>query len=360
MGERDRLVAGITAAGWSIPEPQGNFVWFDLGERTADLAATFGDAGLAVRPFAGEGLRISVGEPEATDRLVELLHGIAAARLIDRVPPDRYGWADLTDVSRSSGARRVPQPARLVPRPERHDALVRRRVLDRPRPARHRSGAVPGSEPTLVQPSTPDADPAARAAARLAGGCRPPVRRPDRRPGRRRVRPGRRTAPYRNRRSPVAPGSGWSRPGFPPPSSGGGNKGLLIILAVVGAIVLIAILAVGSWAVFLRDSDDSDSGNGDGGDDSSLPDTSPEEVVEDVRRGRQGRRLRSRDRAASARSFIAEEDANCEDEEDFMDDGEFEYEIGDATIDEDAGTASVPVTADRRGLRRRGRCRSGW
>ena len=73
VGERDRLVAGIADAGWSVPEPQGNFVWFDLGDRTAELAATFGDAGLAVRPFAGEGLRISVGEPEATDRLVELL-----------------------------------------------------------------------------------------------------------------------------------------------------------------------------------------------------------------------------------------------------------------------------------------------
>ncbi len=77
VGERDRLVAGITDAGWTVPEPQGNFVWFDLGERTVDLAATFGDAGLAVRPFAGEGLRISVGEPEATDRLVDLLRATA-------------------------------------------------------------------------------------------------------------------------------------------------------------------------------------------------------------------------------------------------------------------------------------------
>ncbi len=77
VGERDRLLAGITDAGWSVPEAQGNFVWFDLGEQTVDLAATFGDAGLAVRPFAGEGLRISVGEPEATDRLVDLLHATA-------------------------------------------------------------------------------------------------------------------------------------------------------------------------------------------------------------------------------------------------------------------------------------------
>jgi histidinol-phosphate aminotransferase len=77
VGERDRLVAGIAAAGWSVPEPQGNFVWFDLGERTVELAATFGDAGLSVRPFAGDGMRISVGEPEATDRLVDLLHATA-------------------------------------------------------------------------------------------------------------------------------------------------------------------------------------------------------------------------------------------------------------------------------------------
>ncbi|KAA1427658.1 histidinol-phosphate transaminase [Nocardioides antri] len=77
VAERDRLVAGITAAGWWVPEPQGNFVWFDLGERTAELAAAAGEAGIAVRPFAGEGVRVSVGEPEATDRLVELLGRLA-------------------------------------------------------------------------------------------------------------------------------------------------------------------------------------------------------------------------------------------------------------------------------------------
>ncbi len=75
VAERDRLVAGIADAGWSVPEPQGNFVWFGLGDRTADVAAAFVDAGLAVRPFAGEGLRVTVGEPDASDRLVELLRG---------------------------------------------------------------------------------------------------------------------------------------------------------------------------------------------------------------------------------------------------------------------------------------------
>ncbi len=71
-GERDRVVAGLRDIGWTGPEPQGNFVWFDLGERTADFAAAADEAGIVVRPFAGEGARVSVGEPEANDRLVQV------------------------------------------------------------------------------------------------------------------------------------------------------------------------------------------------------------------------------------------------------------------------------------------------
>ncbi len=55
-----------------IPDSQGNFFWFALGERTADFAAACDQAGIVVRPFAGEGCRVSVGEPEANDRLVEV------------------------------------------------------------------------------------------------------------------------------------------------------------------------------------------------------------------------------------------------------------------------------------------------
>jgi len=72
VGERDRLVAGLRGVGWEVPEPQGNFVWFGLGDRTADFAATADELGIVVRPFAGEGARVSLGEPEANDRVVEL------------------------------------------------------------------------------------------------------------------------------------------------------------------------------------------------------------------------------------------------------------------------------------------------
>src|SRR3954464_9806818 len=72
VGERARVQAGLREAGWDLPEAQGNFVWFELGDRTADFAAAADELGIVVRPFAGEGARVSIGEPEANDRLVEV------------------------------------------------------------------------------------------------------------------------------------------------------------------------------------------------------------------------------------------------------------------------------------------------
>src|SRR4051812_24281911 len=77
VGERDRVVAGLREAGWPIPEPQGNFVWFGLGERTAEFAAAADELGIVVRPFAGEGARVSIGEDEANDRLLQLAGSFA-------------------------------------------------------------------------------------------------------------------------------------------------------------------------------------------------------------------------------------------------------------------------------------------
>ncbi len=75
IAERTRVVDGLREAGWIVPEAQGNFVWFELGERTLDFAAAADEAGIVVRPFAGEGCRVSVGEPEANDRLIEVARG---------------------------------------------------------------------------------------------------------------------------------------------------------------------------------------------------------------------------------------------------------------------------------------------
>ena len=70
VAERERVWAGLRDAGWNIPRPEGNFVWFGLGEATTDFAAACGAAGLSVRPFPGEGARVTIGEIEANDRLL--------------------------------------------------------------------------------------------------------------------------------------------------------------------------------------------------------------------------------------------------------------------------------------------------
>jgi len=77
VAERDRVLEGLSAAGVVVPEAQGNFVWFAAGERTADFAAAADDLGIVVRPFAGEGARVSIGEPEANDRVIELARSFA-------------------------------------------------------------------------------------------------------------------------------------------------------------------------------------------------------------------------------------------------------------------------------------------
>lgn len=69
---RDRLAARLREAGWDVPVAQGNFVWLPAGERALQVAAAFEAAGIIVRPFAGDGVRISVGEEEAVDRIVEI------------------------------------------------------------------------------------------------------------------------------------------------------------------------------------------------------------------------------------------------------------------------------------------------
>ena len=71
------MLAGLRDAGWEIPDAQGNFVWFGLGERTSEFSAAADEVGIVVRPFAGEGARVSIGETEANDRLLELARGFS-------------------------------------------------------------------------------------------------------------------------------------------------------------------------------------------------------------------------------------------------------------------------------------------
>ncbi|MEU6488242.1 histidinol-phosphate transaminase [Streptomyces sp. NPDC046887] len=67
VGERTRVYEGLAGQGWTVPESQANFVWLRLGERTVDFAAACERAGVVVRPFPGEGVRVTIGETEGND-----------------------------------------------------------------------------------------------------------------------------------------------------------------------------------------------------------------------------------------------------------------------------------------------------
>ncbi len=73
VSERERVLDAVRAQGWEVPESDGNFFWLALGEATGRFVADAADAGLLVRGFNGEGVRITIGEPEANDAVIEFL-----------------------------------------------------------------------------------------------------------------------------------------------------------------------------------------------------------------------------------------------------------------------------------------------
>ena len=74
---RDALAARLREVGWDVPDAQGNFVWLPAGDRALEVAEAFVDAGLIVRPFAGDGVRISIGEHGSIDRVVAVAASVA-------------------------------------------------------------------------------------------------------------------------------------------------------------------------------------------------------------------------------------------------------------------------------------------
>ncbi|MFA1548844.1 histidinol-phosphate transaminase [Actinomadura chokoriensis] len=65
--ERDRVRDTLLADGWTVPPSEANFVWLRLGERTMEFSAACDAQGVSVRPFEGEGARVSIGSPEEND-----------------------------------------------------------------------------------------------------------------------------------------------------------------------------------------------------------------------------------------------------------------------------------------------------
>jgi histidinol-phosphate aminotransferase len=80
VAERERVRAELIDMGWSVPPTEANFVWLRLGPETINFADACGEAGLSVRPFAGEGVRVSIGERAANDRFIQVARDYLSSR----------------------------------------------------------------------------------------------------------------------------------------------------------------------------------------------------------------------------------------------------------------------------------------
>ena len=70
--ERTRVREALIAEGWDVPPTEANFVWLRLDERTQEFAAACQAAGIAVRAFGAEGARVTIGDAESNDALLDL------------------------------------------------------------------------------------------------------------------------------------------------------------------------------------------------------------------------------------------------------------------------------------------------
>jgi histidinol-phosphate aminotransferase len=73
VAERARVMEQLRDCGVHVPPSGGNFVWLPLGARADAFASACAAAGVMVRPFTDEGVRVTVGEPAANERWLAVL-----------------------------------------------------------------------------------------------------------------------------------------------------------------------------------------------------------------------------------------------------------------------------------------------
>jgi histidinol-phosphate aminotransferase len=77
--ERARMAAELDAQGWTLQPSQGNFLWIRADDQLlAKLVDAFDAAGIMVRAYQGDGVRITVADPASNNRVLRLLAAHAA------------------------------------------------------------------------------------------------------------------------------------------------------------------------------------------------------------------------------------------------------------------------------------------
>ena len=67
IAERERVTEALRKLVPDVPASQANFVWLPLGDRSVAFAQACEAQGIIVRPFAGEGVRVTIGTPAEND-----------------------------------------------------------------------------------------------------------------------------------------------------------------------------------------------------------------------------------------------------------------------------------------------------
>jgi histidinol-phosphate aminotransferase len=73
VAERSRVTEALRKLHLDVPESQANFVWLPLGDQSAQFGTVCEGRGVIVRPFQGDGVRVTIGTPEENDAFLAAL-----------------------------------------------------------------------------------------------------------------------------------------------------------------------------------------------------------------------------------------------------------------------------------------------
>jgi histidinol-phosphate aminotransferase len=80
VAERERVTGALAAVGLPVPVSHANFVWLPLGDDALPFAGFCEARGVIVRPFAGDGARVTIGQPKENDAFLSAVEGWLATR----------------------------------------------------------------------------------------------------------------------------------------------------------------------------------------------------------------------------------------------------------------------------------------
>lgn len=78
VGERARVTEKLRGMGLDVPSSQTNFVWLALGDDAVPFAAAAERRGAIVRPFDGDGVRVTIGTPDENDAFLAIVEDALA------------------------------------------------------------------------------------------------------------------------------------------------------------------------------------------------------------------------------------------------------------------------------------------